>query len=188
VISSINSFTTDDYTSVASREMNGRTYHFAAFSGTSMASPAAAGVVALLLEANPLLSSAQVKQILRNTARQDNRTGVINEPGSPLWGMGRITATKAVALALQTTGSNEIGNPITLTLFPNPAYDKLYLGEENQILKGKISIFNLSGQVCYEGIYSHLEGIAIQDLGEGLYVLQLENEHSIYRAKFVKAD
>ena len=44
-------------------------------SGTSMSSPATAGVVALMLEANPDLTPADVRSILESTARQDDDTG-----------------------------------------------------------------------------------------------------------------
>ena len=59
-------------------------------SGTSMASPHTAGVVALLLEANPALSPAQVKEILQLTAT--------NMPGRESWevGAGYINAYAAV--------------------------------------------------------------------------------------------
>jgi serine protease AprX len=41
---------------------------YAYMSGTSMATPATAGITALMLEANPLLTPAEVKQILQETA------------------------------------------------------------------------------------------------------------------------
>ncbi|MBJ6116952.1 S8 family serine peptidase [Pontibacter sp. BT310] len=59
-------------------------------SGTSMATPHAAGIVALLLEANPSLSPAQVKEILQKTAT--------NMPGHESWevGAGYVNAYAAV--------------------------------------------------------------------------------------------
>lgn len=62
-------------------------------SGTSMASPHTAGVVALLLEANPSLSPAQVMEILQLTAT--------NMPGRESWevGAGYINAYAAVDYA-----------------------------------------------------------------------------------------
>src|SRR5262249_812149 len=48
------------------------------FGGTSAASPEAAGVVALILQANPNLTWRDVKHILARTARQ-------NDPANPGW-------------------------------------------------------------------------------------------------------
>jgi serine protease AprX len=64
-------------------------------SGTSMATPHAAGIVALMLEANPSLSPAQVKQILQNTAT--------NMPGMEPWevGAGYVNAYAAVDRSFQ---------------------------------------------------------------------------------------
>ena len=62
--SSISSYTDASYSQIASVDFNGRTYPFARFSGTSMSSPATAGVAALVWDANTLLTAAQVKQIL----------------------------------------------------------------------------------------------------------------------------
>ena len=77
-------------------------------SGTSMASPMVAGVVALILDANPYLMPQQVKDIIMQTAREDNYTQVIPTEGSPKWGAGKINAYAAVQLALLTVGTNEI--------------------------------------------------------------------------------
>ncbi|MGH9186167.1 MAG: S8 family peptidase [Acidimicrobiales bacterium] len=74
----------------------------ATISGTSMASPHVAGLVALLLEANPVLTPDQVAAILQATA----------EPlpdGTPFWqaGHGFVDAEAAVAMA-QTATPGEI--------------------------------------------------------------------------------
>ncbi|TGE23329.1 S8/S53 family peptidase [Hymenobacter metallicola] len=66
-------------------------------SGTSMATPHLAGVVALMLEANPSLSPAQVRQILEKTAT--------NMPGRESWevGAGYVNAYAAVDKAFRST-------------------------------------------------------------------------------------
>jgi subtilisin family serine protease len=62
--------------------------------GTSMATPMVAGIVALMLEKEPALTAAEVKQILRDTAITDGQTGgVWNE----FFGWGKIDAQAAVA-------------------------------------------------------------------------------------------
>lgn len=67
-------------------------------SGTSMATPHVAGIVALILEAKPSLSPAQVKEILQKTAT--------NMPGRESWevGAGYVNAYAAVDQAFRTPG------------------------------------------------------------------------------------
>ncbi len=63
----------------------------ATFGGTSSSTPKAAGIVALMLTANPNLTPAQVKSILRNTATDIESPGVDSKTGA-----GRINAQAAV--------------------------------------------------------------------------------------------
>lgn len=63
-------------------------------SGTSMATPHVAGIIALMLEANPNLDNLAIKRILQETAT--------NMPGYERWevGSGYVNARSAVAAAL----------------------------------------------------------------------------------------
>ncbi|MCT8136877.1 S8 family serine peptidase [Anaerobacillus sp. CMMVII] len=84
--------------------------YYTTMSGTSMAAPHVAGVVALLLEANPTLSPLEVKQIIEDTAT--------NMPGYAAWevGAGYLNAYAAVDQALtgkkygQTVNVNQTFN------------------------------------------------------------------------------
>jgi serine protease len=64
---------------------------YAQFSGTSMASPHASGVAALVRGKNPSLSPDQVREILRASADDRGTAG-----WDPLYGYGRVNALKAV--------------------------------------------------------------------------------------------
>ena len=66
---------------------------YTVMSGTSMATPHTAGIVALMLEANPNLTPAKVKSILEQTAS--------NMSGRGTWevGSGHVNAYDAVAMA-----------------------------------------------------------------------------------------
>ncbi|MDQ1566422.1 MAG: serine protease AprX [Actinomycetota bacterium] len=73
-------------------------YH--TLSGTSMASPETAGIVALILEADPALTPAQVRMVLQITARPI--------AGTPFWkqGYGYVDASGAVDLAQSLRGKS----------------------------------------------------------------------------------
>lgn len=73
------------------------------FGGTSSSTPLAAGLAALILSVNPDLSSAEVRQIMMETAdRIDEANGQYVNGHSPLYGHGRINAGRAVARAAGT--------------------------------------------------------------------------------------
>lgn len=63
-------------------------------SGTSFAAPIVAGVVALVLSANPSLTSAQAVQILKDSADDLGAPGM-----DPQFGSGRVNAYRVVTMA-----------------------------------------------------------------------------------------
>ncbi|MBM6619183.1 S8 family serine peptidase [Bacillus suaedaesalsae] len=78
--------------------------YYTVMSGTSMATPHTAGIVALLLEANPQLSPDEIKQILQDTAT--------NMPGYESWevGAGYVNAYAAVDKAFSNKNYGETVN------------------------------------------------------------------------------
>ncbi len=126
VSSAISSFTNAAYTPSALIDFGGTTYPFARLSGTSMSSPAVAGIAALLLQADPALSASEVKDLIKSTARTDQHTGAIPPAGSVRWGMGKVNAYRAIVEALGIVGLPE--SPAgALEPWPNPADREAYV-------------------------------------------------------------
>ena len=147
VTSSMSSFTDASYSTVTSVDFNGRTYDFAKLSGTSMASPVVAGVVALVLDANPTLTSAQVKDIIIQTAREDSHTGVIPPEGDVNWGYGKVNAYLAVQTALGVVGTVELEQELDWSVYPNPAIETISLkGLEDESIQS-VKFLNMNGAV-----------------------------------------
>lgn len=64
--------------------------------GTSMAAPIAAGAAALLLQVDPALNAAGVKDLLRQGARRDAFTGP--QPAPDDWGAGKLDVESSIRL------------------------------------------------------------------------------------------
>lgn len=64
--------------------------------GTSFAAPYAAGVIAMMLEANAALTTPEIELILKSTARDHGPLGP-----DPAWGSGEVDAFAAVVAALE---------------------------------------------------------------------------------------
>jgi hypothetical protein len=67
-------------------------HYYTSLSGTSMATPMTSGVVALMLQKNPSLTPAQVKYILKKTAKPLDDQATPNH----YWGWGRVEAKYAI--------------------------------------------------------------------------------------------
>jgi uncharacterized protein YraI len=89
------------------------------FGGTSSAAPLAAGICALMLTANPNLTVADIRSILRQTSDKIGSAAAYNANGhSPYYGYGRLNALRAVQMAARLAGS---GAATTTTPVTPPA-------------------------------------------------------------------
>jgi len=86
-------------------------YPYGPLSGTSMACPTAAGIIALWLQANPTLTLADVKDVLAHSCDNDEFTAK-----NPVrWGYGKINAKKGLDYIQQATGiSATLNDKVTL--------------------------------------------------------------------------
>jgi hypothetical protein len=90
--------------------------------GTSMATPHVTGVAALILQLSPNITSEDLAEVIRRTARQDNFTGPIGLKGSNLWGWGKLNAVIAYPLSVRLAGYKQgnlslsiNGTPVSLS-------------------------------------------------------------------------
>ena len=155
--------------------VQGHKYAWCAMSGTSMSSPAVTGIVALVLQANPLLSTNQVRDIIFSTARNDSYTGplIANDSASEVWGWGKIDALAAVNLAMQTVSieqAEELGLP--MHIYPNPATQSVTIaagcGGQQQM-----SIFSIDGRLVMQAPVTDRITIDVSRWNGGVYIVRM---------------
>lgn len=187
VASSISSFTDNAYTAFLTVPFQGRNYPFARFSGTSMSAPAATGTIALLLEAAPDLTPAELRDLLRNTALTDNFTGAIPPGGSTRWGMGKLNAYHAVTDVLGLTG---IADPAAsgLLAWPNPSTGTLWIAPPFAAAGGQLQVRDALGRTMAHMAVQQAGAIALDMSGwpSGLYFLHLSHGGKVAAGKAVR--
>ena len=186
VISSISSFTTEQYTAESRTFYEGRQYIFAKMSGTSMSSPAVTGVVALILQANPFLSVDEVREILFTTARNDGVTGNIHASGnmSDIWGWGKVDALAAIREALNRLDIEQASSlKLQLTVYPNPTTDQVTLITGTDQAE-TVSIYASNGACVWNGEVHAMTTLSTASWPKGIYVARASR--SAKTAKIVK--
>ena len=176
VVSSLNSFTTEVYSTVASYTYRGRNYTWARMSGTSMSCPAVTGIVALMLEANPDLTPYQIREILTSTARNDSITGPLHDrdSASNLWGWGKADALNAVNEALARVdirNADENWFAKSLQIYPNPAADYL------TVLTGRhtpemVEVYSIDGRKVMSQEVVMEARLDVSRLAHGIYIVK----------------
>lgn len=186
IISAISSFTDhqtpNPWTTVS---FNGRDYDFTPLSGTSMSAPFVAGVVALILEANPWLSPSQIKDIICETAYQDQYT---IQHGEVRFGCGKINAYDAVLQALNTTGIEKRNFPNTnCTVFPNPATTSFFVTLETNSTQIPIQIYDFSGKMIEQHLWNAgVHQLNVENYAPGIYFLHIMDKGEKIVKKLIK--
>jgi subtilisin family serine protease len=184
VIASISSFTQENISPSATVGFEGRTYKFVGLSGTSMSSPFVAGVVALILQANPYLTPAQVKEILAQTAYSDAYT----EGSAERFGYGKVHAYHAVLKALEMTGVADFETDKTrLTVFPNPSIDIVYISIQSDSRPMMFELYDISGrQLQKQIIHSGVNTLDMKSLLSGCYIMKFSDGKEQWIKKWIK--
>ena len=84
---------------------------------------------------------------------------------------------------------NQNANNISLTVYPNPAANSIYLFSSDPLFINKdcgYTIYNELGEIVLKGALNSAITIDIQLLNKGVYFLQMQNKTQICRTKFLK--
>ncbi len=177
---------------------------YRAWEGTSMAAPHVTGVIALMFQANPELSTSEIKTIFMNTAKRDDFTGY------ELWnykrGYGKLDAIEAVRMSKTPVRDGESSlMPESIVLsqnYPNPFNGstaiEYTIPDRNGFIKQNVilELFDMTGRkvrtviqkIQAPGHYQvSWEGLDDQELhvSSGIYVYRLQVDQIILSKKLI---
>lgn len=163
----------DDLTTVTGANNRITRHYWTSLAGTSMAAPYATGVGALMLSADPTLTTEEIREIMKQTATAPETPAV-------QWGAGKINAYEAVKAAYHHSQLNGIGGVtdnaeggISLNLTGHNTYEA-FAPEESRLTA---TVTSLSGSTARS---FHAEGNTLtadlEGLGAGVYILTVEGE------------
>lgn len=159
---------------------NNNTFYYSEFSGTSASAPASSGILALLLQINPSLTPAQMKNIIFTTAIEDNFTTNLPPQGNNIWGHGKINAYGAVKMLLQQMGVyNYSGSKLDCVLFPNPSNGKFTIDYTAPVSETvNVEVLDITGRNVLAETWkvnagANLKDIDLSAMPKGNYLVRL---------------
>ena len=164
-----------------------RDYYYAEASGTSMSSPSVAGIVALLLQANPRLFPGDIKKILSESAIKDNFTTF--KPDSSRWGAGKVNAYASILKSIQKLSISPDNMPERIVkIFPNPGKEEFHIQMNSDIELIQVQIIDLTGKLVFSKEFSNVMrfesfSLDLSALNKGVYIARFitKNESSSYK-------
>lgn len=139
--------------------------------GTSASSPIVAGIVALMLQADPDLTPEDIREILQKTAINDEFTGKIVKPVNR-WGAGKVNASGAMKKLLDI--------PENISIRKNPGNQKVTMNCIKRMLKirvpkkGVLSLYDLNGRQIIRKNVNNGDIINLNDTPNGVYTASLD--------------
>ena len=165
--------------------------------GTSMAGPHVAGLVALMISANPALAGkvSTIEDIIQQTAVKLTSTQTCGgTSGSSIpnntFGYGRIDALAAVkkAQSLVSVNENEKASPV-VNAFPNPFSNTIHLEFRNWKPGTSLQIYSLTGTIIVSKTWEAIPSSYEVDLGNqasGAYFYKVSNGKERVNGKLFK--
>ena len=179
-ISSTNSYYIDSYnvpTSAlqAKQTETDRNNYWHQQVGTSMATPAVAGAIALWLEADPTLTIDEVKEIAISTAVSDSYV-VAGDPVQ--WGAGKFDAYAGLKEVIRRAGVENITVEDARLMIAEKGSKQfeIFLGNATEM---NVTIYNIAGQPMLQ---QSCEGDEIlvdaSNLNAGVYIISVNGQHN----------
>lgn len=170
---------------------------YANFSGTSMAGPHVAGLVALVLSARPDLAGNVefLETLIEQTAVPFSDTIQCGEvPGdarpNQAYGWGRVDALAAVQAALSVPALEPAVFAPTVSVSPNPVRDDAIFDLKNVSGKISLNVLNAGGQLVFSKNWTaapqERARVSMKNLPSGVYFYHLRGENGSAAGKVVK--
>ena len=150
---------------------------FAYGNGTSFSCPLLAGMAACLWQSLPQTSALDIIRIIRKSGHQ--YSGPDDEMG---YGVPDFYQAYLNNKDVENIKIN--GKSFSLSLFPNPCSDYVYISNENSDIQ-HIKMYDLSGKCLYDSAVSNASLLMIptSHLSSGLYIVEAQGEKNISYAK-----
>ena len=159
----------------ASSKAGSDTYYWMQCLGTSMACPVVAGGIALWLEADPMLTLADVKDIISKTAVRD---ADVND--DPRWGYGKFDALAGLKEVLRRKGmgigSTAAGNSQLLLTSDDLRHFNIFLGGAHAM---EVAVYDIAGkEVTRFAVQGDEANIDASGWAAGTYVVRVNGMYS----------
>ena len=160
---------------VAKSTYNDKDYYWITYGGTSMSTPAVAGIVALWLQAKPDLTPEEVIDVIANTAKQN-----IPEQTYPNYeyGYGEIDAYKGLLYILNLTNIEGLSTQHIINAKVRPmANGDVSISIPDSDNPTQVRIYNTNGQcIMQTAIPSNTTDYTIPSFGiKGIFAVQVGN-------------
>jgi subtilisin family serine protease len=163
--------------------------------GTSMAAPVVTGIIALWLQAFPLLTTNNVKSIIANSAITATPVSdqfqfygtTYSTPPNVKWGYGKIDALAGMQLIEQALNVDTFDTTNNFIVYPNPTSSKIFITSKEYV--SSYEIYNTLGQKVKEGSFNAVleqEELDLTELQSGLYILNFNGEKTSKSVRIVK--
>jgi len=141
-------------------------------SGTSIATPIAAGGVACLIQA----FSTMNRDLMRNKLRE---TASLYPSHTDQMGYGILNFGSFFNSVLNTS---EIAKKNAVAIFPNPVKNILSIASENEVIS--IEVYDNLGRLITK--VSNQKSVQVEHFAKGVYYLKIQTKDKVYYKKFIK--
>ena len=167
-----------------------KSYYYQQMSGTSMATPAITGVIALWLQANPNLTAQQILEIIQKTSSHDEFTG--DDAWNERWGYGKLDAYEGLKEALRLSDATGItvvrdsDSPVTIDKVGG-TWRLLFNDKESY---ARVSVATLDGKLVDSRVFRQLERgqeetLSFSHYVPGVYVVTIKTLGNVLTKKLL---